>query len=398
MNYQKPFSLIVLSFFLFVFFVSCTNNKLFEPKENILSQRKIKLKKEILFINIDSLTLHNYQFYQFYKNGEQHLFIGYNNKTHAFDLLDLKSRKILNHIFLNKKGPNAILRVKGFYFHNFDTIFIYNYPYLSILDSKSKVIDKIKIIPDDNTISAKKIEEGFISVNYNCQLRFYPKTNTLYFKYIYPDRKYVDKRNYRGLIAEFNIKSRCIKRVLPAFASKLVSANPEQYNYHAWIDFTCGNNRIYYNFPAESNIYSISLKQNEKSTFSVYGAKSRFTQNQCSSLGSNEDYHFKYYKEKPYFFPLYFPDEENFFVRLHWGEMSLRNSNQQYNLMDEKPLYITIFDQELNYIKELQLDKGIYSISGVFCLDNAFYLFCKLKSKSESNYITLHKYEITWLN
>ena len=398
MNCQKPFILIGISLFLFIFFVSCANNRSFEPEENTLSQRKIKLKKDTLFINIDSLTLHKYQYYQFYKNSEQHLFIGYNNKTHAFDLLDLKSKKILKHIFLNKNGPNAILRVKGFYFHNFDTIFIYNYPFLSVLDSKSKVNDRIKIIPDDNAISEKKTEEGFISISYDCQLRFYPKTNSLYFKYTYNDRKYIDKKNYRGLIAEFNIKSRSVKRVLPAFASKLVSANPEQFNFHARIDFTCGNNRIYYNFPAESNIYSISFKQNEKSTFSGYGGKSRFTQNQCNPLRPNENYHFKYYKEKPYFFQLCFPDEENFFVRLHWGEMPLKNSNKKYNLMDEKPLYITIFDQELNYIMELPLDKGIYSASGVFCLDNAFYLFCKLKSKSESNYITLHKYEITWLN
>ena len=157
MNCQKPLNLIFISLFLFIFLVSCTNNNLFEPKENILSQRKIKLKKEILFINIDSLTLHHYQYYQFYKNSEQHLFIGYNNKTHAFDLLDLKGKKILCHIFLDQNGPNAIHRVKGFYFHNFDTIFIYNYPYLSVLDSKSRVNDKIKIIPGDSAISDKKI-------------------------------------------------------------------------------------------------------------------------------------------------------------------------------------------------------------------------------------------------
>lgn len=398
MNCKKPSILLGILIFLFIFFVSCTSNNFFEPEKNIKSQKKINLQKEIIVIAIDSLTLHNYVYYQFFENCEQYLFIGYNNKTHAFDFIDLTEKKIIDHIFLDQEGPNAIYQVKGFYFHNFDTIFVYNYPYLSILDSTSEVKDRISIKPNDNSTAINETEGGFISINYNCQLRFYPETRSLYFKYIYPDRKYVDQKGDRGLLAEFNIKTRAIERVLPAFASELVMNNPDLFNYHAWIDFTCGNNRIYYNFPAESNIYSISMKQENDETLSIHGARSQFTHNQCSPLKPNEDYHFHYYKEKPYFFQLCFPSEENFFVRLHWGEMELKNSQGEYQLMDEKPLYVTILDQELKYIKELPLDNGTYSVSGVFCLNDAFYLFCKLKSQSESNYITLHKYQITWLN
>lgn len=368
---------------------SCNSNDRYSLVDNTISKEIININKEIIRIEIDSLTLHTFSYLQYIEAENIAEIIGYNNKTHAFDIIDLGDRSIKDHINLEKDGPNSISSVKGFHYYNEDSIFIFDGRRIIIIDSKGIVKFRTDLFSN--------FEEGksryFPHSDYFADLRYFPSKNSLYFRIVYNDRKLVENGKSRPLIGEFNFSINEVVNLLPVYASKLFWTNPEDYGLHSSINYTCGRNKIYYNFPAESNIYTIDFD----GTNNIYhGGKSIFTKNYADKMEPGEDYYFKYYKEEIFFYPLLFPIEENYFIRLHWGELTLKKDNNEFSLLEEKPLYITIFDKELNYIKELEINNKDYYVGGAFCDNSAFYIFKNISLDSSSDEIILYKFNINF--
>ncbi len=373
-----------------ILIISCNSKSHFTPVENICSDQNIEIDKDMVRIKIDSLTMHEFSYLQFVKTDSSEEFIGYNPETHAFDRIDLKDRVIRDHINLDRDGPDAIISMRGFFYHNEDTIFVFDGRFLSIVNSKSAVTSRFDLYPDYNDIE-KSSKGYFLHSNYFSDIKYYPSQKSIYFRVVYNDRKLSDKNTARPMIAEFSLSKKEVVNLLPAFASELFMDNQEDYGLHSSFNYACGRKKIYYNFPSESNVYTITLDGTEKG---IYGGKSSFIKNKADKLEPGEDYYFKYYKEEIFFYPLIYPIEENYFIRLHWGELPLKKVNNEFSLLEEKPLFITIFDKDLHYIKELELNNKDYYVGGAFCDRSAFYIFKNISQESNSDEIELYRFNI----
>lgn len=370
--------------------LSCNLQEQYYSLENNSSNKKIEIKEELIKIKIDSLTIHDFSYQQFISTDSTADLIGYNHITHAFDQIDLIDKVVKRHINLEREGPNSIISMKGFYYYNEDSIFIFDGKYLSIIDSRSIVKSRY----DLSNIPIRKGGKGnvyFLHSDYFSDLKYYPSRNAIFFRVVYNDRKLADGSIKRPLIAEYNLVKETVVNLLPVYGSSLFIDNVKDYGLHSSLNFSCGQDEIYFNFPAEANIYTIGLNN---SSVAIHGGKSLYTKSIAKKIEPGEDYYFQYYKEELFFYPVFFPPDENYFIRLHWGKLSLRSNNNEFSLLSEKPLYLTIFDNDLDYIKELVLNNKDYYVGGVFCDKSAFYIFKNITSGTNSDEIELYRFNV----
>jgi hypothetical protein len=315
-------------------------------KENIVNNLSYK---EVL-IKIDSLTLsfEYYTSFDYYEDSGEVLFLGYNHKTHSLDLINLTQRRVSGHIKLESQGPNAVgMRILGINTISADSILIDDESKFFLINSQGLVY--WKLIKNDPGILKNLPLGNLLTKDEAFKPGFNKKTNKLIVIYQPVERKIILEMPIIIEIGMDSIETSFIPIYYPEFARA---------NFNSYIPIyggpqVCFNKeKIIVNFAFESNIY---MYDTEKKLSISRGGKSKFTSNQSPAYDKNtnpEEYRLKTIN----FHPIVYDPFKKLYYRTHWGEMQLKKSEFEYNNWPDKPVFITVFDENLNYLYETKLE------------------------------------------
>ena len=341
--YKKVFVLILLQFLVF----SCKQEEL-RLKDNTEGiPTSLIVKKESIVV--DDQCLLDYTMLSTYKSPENEsgFIYGYNYKTHSLDILDTWTRKI-SHIALQSDGPHAILlQIQGLYVYNEDSIWVYNQGTIYLINNEGEVQEKI-VVSD--------LKEGFVITDTNYSIAanklyynkkrkslFYTVRSTredpLFFVYEYClENGQISKNEIQGVGFEKDIKS---------------------YGWKQLPNVTFTDEKIIYNFPFESNIYTVDIETGKKQAF---GGKSKFTDNVVSHISGSFSFEMaeRHKVENIHFFEILYNSAKNVYYRLHVGKSEFIDGEDIFKLYNRKKMYIMVFDSNFNIINETELMPNKY--------------------------------------
>lgn len=329
--------------------VSCTGQKTGKENDN---NDKIAIEVgEIKFPPQDVLQLKSY-----YLSSSVHVdsidyLIGYNYRLHSLDCMNLKSKSV-TQIVLPGDGPDAIVRLSGIYAQSLDSVWISDESERAFLiDSVGtikRMIDLKKYLEDQEQLLINTNYAMFTShLFYNASrhsLMFLVKhtpSNTFIVKEVFIDEV--------GKMATYQLSS-----------SKVV---PDMSKGYAYINFPNVNfvgENIVYNYPVESSIYMLDIRTNERKYIL---ADSHYTSNIIEKCTTSGDYATleKHWLENSHFYDIMYLPKYKIYARLHADKDDFDEKKGMEKLINERDLYLMLFDENMEKIGETKLSNCRYS-------------------------------------
>jgi hypothetical protein len=296
---------------------------------------------------VDSLSLppEYYQKNDLYSQEGKIFLAGYNYKTHSIDIFSLTDREISKHIILDKDGPYKVNEVLSLKVISPDSILLAdNLGGFSIIDSLGNSIWKLK--RGDPQVF-EKIPEGSLHAHLlDFQPGYVQSTNTIILHYIPSDKDVVLKSPFLISIGVKDRKASLVPIYYPTYNKK--GYMPQYTGPQAC--YTEDKIVINYSFSSDIHYYDhLSGKSYIK------GGRSNFTDNYLESMEENENPS-DFMLRSIYFFKFTYDPYKELFYRVHWGEMPLRKADYIFNTFYDKPVFLTVFDKDFNYLYETRLE------------------------------------------
>jgi len=337
---------------------SCTNNQTYENLETKLAKNEsIEFEIEDINIAIDTITYPSYSKFQNAFFNDTSYLVGFSGRMNSVDFFNLSSKEFSKHVKIDRKGPNGIDQINGFYVHNWDSIFIISFHRLVLIDSSSIVKSSYDLFE----LGIQDLEgDASIGVDLGSSLHYSKKRNSVFVIYVPRDVPFGSKEFYsKPFLAELSLDSLDLKTI-PFEYSKYVKDN-----YIAEMDMPCisfNGNRIFCCFVGESNIYSFDL---ENGRTKEYGGRSSYTKPYADPIKRNANREKKslHRVESVSFLNLKYDPYRDIYYRLHFGDIKHNTSDSMEDInatYREKGLYMMIFNSKLELINETVLDKYTY--------------------------------------
>ena len=193
----------------------------------------------------------------------------------------------------------------------------------------------------------------FLSQSSCFEPNFNQRTESLIFHY-YPDNR---KRMWNlPIIAEVDIKNK--KSTFKNFYYPEYLQGRNDYNPVYTGPMACFvEDSVIINFSNSSDIFTLNLNSG---LTRQYGGTSDYVDNLPEPMqkGANP---LDYALSTARFFKVVFDPYRNFFYRTQWRKMDLKKNGYEYNTYYDKPVFLSVFDHNLNviYEKQLTIENGI---------------------------------------
>ena len=323
-----------------------------------LSESELNPEIVKISIPITSDQLSSYQVVNSYAESGSNKLIAYNGSRHSLDYFDLENSKVIRSEKLDKEGPNGIGAVESVYWHNADSIFIFEKGKIQIIKEGGQKVNSIDLY---DLFTGKNLGEPVC--NFYFKLKFFQKEKLIYFSLIHHGLS-LQERASIPLVAAVNIENLTVQ-ALPITHTdhyKKVKGNVGFITYLGFQDFL--RDQMVYNFQYESTIFSQNVVNQEKLESEVHEMK--FTP-ELPEL-ENIDQHAI---DNPHFLTPIPDNYRNLVYRGIWDspDISLPESG-----FTEKKISIAVFDSDLNFISNYELPNYTYQINNWFVNENGLYL------------------------
>ena len=362
--------LLLFSFLIILF--SCNNDN------SIISNNKSSRNITELDVTSNSIELteeylNNYYTQTAFSNDGDDYMVAYNHKTHHIDLFNLTTKE-KHTIQLHAEGQSAIpQRVDALYANTPNTIWIYAMGSVYLLKNQGEIDKKYNLPVDEgeHIINNANYSNATIKLDYDAD------NNSL--RYVTVDMS--DKSYF--YINEFDLETETVKKTeLPYTEAE--QGIGEKFGWMQHPNVTYRNNRVIYNFPFNSNVYTLNLDTQEMDSF---GGKSKFTKNTTSETDlASMDNWFKHTVENVHFYEVNYDTHKDCYYRLHSEGVDFNSNVEMGELLKNKRLYLTIFDGDLNVINEFEFAKDKYPLSGGDVLLGGLFLINDSSGKEAEQY------------
>lgn len=353
--------------------ISCTGKR----SDGTIVNNEVALQtEEIHFPQQDVLQLKSYYLSSPVHGDSVNILIGYNYRLHSLDYLDLESKQV-TQVTLPAKGPHAISRLSGIYVHSLDSVWVSDdSEHVFLVDSRGTVKDIVDLREylDDK-------EQLLINTNYA----------------IHTSRLYYNKNRQSLMFLTQNLSSK-------VFAVKEVFINKEKdvaiyylspsniipdmsagYSYMSFPNVNYVGENIIYNYPAESSIYTLNIVTNERNSVM---AESNYTSNIVAECTSGKDYAAleRHRLENPYFYDVMYIPQYKMYARLHIDKVEFDADMGIEKLINDRDLYLMLFDDEMKKVYEVKLAKHRYNYFTGWCVSySGIVLFVDNMLDTENN-------------
>jgi len=320
------------------------------------------LKKDSFSVFLPKNFLNNYHTQKTFSTHNQDYLFGYNDKTHNIDVFNL-TEKNMTTIKLNQEGPNSISgQVNSIFISSLDSIWILANNTVFLINSDGWTNEKYDLVvdTDEYIINNSNYSNATVNLHYDSDKRalFYITIRMGNFSVFF--------------VNILSLNSNKIKKVELKY-TKAEKGIGKKYGWMQHPNITYNNDIIIYNFPFNSNIYTLNLNTG---VMNSHGGKSAYTQNIASTIGNvSMDGWFRHLIENIHFYEVNYDKFRKHYYRLHVEGIDYTPKIPINEQMYMKGLYLSAFDNNFNLINEFQLTDNLYNLNGGWgILRNGFFI------------------------
>lgn len=292
---------------------------------------------------------HDYRYTQIVTIDKKVILIGINKYANQLDFINLTDKKPKKWLTFENEGPVSMPSLKAFYYHNADSIFLFNDYKIGMADSRGKFAFVVKINTPSSPVKGLNFSEVYLHARAEDPLYFDPTSGCLYFGLHHVAHNQWSKDYYRHSICGRLDLADMTFESLPIYFPDSYKLN--RYGLLNNYNITYNANKIIYNFNNSSKIFIF-----DTGTASVKSirAESKFAVADAAIYkGEDRDVEnlIEHADENPIYLKI-IPDlsSGNFF-RFAWLPESEKNL--------KKRAALTVFDSDFNPISETLTPRNI---------------------------------------
>ncbi len=350
----------------------------YSPKEVHKSQ--VVFKVDSVSVPIDSSYLDSY--YVFDYDDISDTFIGYSASKHAIAFVSLNNLTENFQAVLSREGPNQIGDIQGINYLNKDSIFVFEYGFIKLIDTKGTVKEVFRL----HDITNKKLPKSTVlSVNQYFKLHYNKTRNSILLMNTFGDEPY--GANY--IVSEYHLESRSLTTLNIKFED-FDFENNKQFGFFAYLNGTLiGDSSLIYSYLYSPKIYKYDL--NSGKTNCVTG---RNNFRKVVKMGNETGLQFweRHAIENPHYFQVIQDPYKNLFYALCWKPIEYKGGKNQFNSFLDKKLEVSVFDKNFVEVGSFELPANTYMPFSWFVTSRGLMLsntHPMNENVSESNF-TLH--------
>jgi len=376
MKFMKIFYIIIT-----ILFFSCK-----ERKDELLKENIHKL--ELTFNNLDSIVLNENSSNFFMLSQEIELdkaeyLIQINpfpTEPNKIFFNSIKNSDLSFVLDFDIEGPNGVGNMSEFFFHNFDSIFIFDkYSYrVSLVDSSGLIMRKYLL----RDVSGTKPNENTVMTWLSNKSKPFLINNNLYIPTLPDVDPFYSDYSKENLLMELDLKSGKFNLML-GYPTKYREGGYWGGSDHILpsIAQSVNDNKLIISYPIEDSIFSFDIASNVLSPIFLLKSKLFSEINPSSIFLSEREDLLKFQLGTDYYFSLLSDPYRNLYYRItnkKYSEESIQNIlNRKAGNPNTKSLLI--FDSKFKQIREFDLPEKFSSYmffvfkSGVYVvIDNKF--------------------------
>lgn len=341
-------SLKFIFFILIAFLASCMEQKSQNKIKNNIVEVEVE---EMKFPPQTVLQLKSYYLSSAVHTDSADFLIGYNYRLHSLDYMNLQSKEVTQTI-LSDEGPDAVISLTGLYANSLDSI------WMSDESERVFLLDNAGQI--ETTVNLKEYLQDTEQLLINTNHAMF--TSHLYYNEIRQSLMFLVKKmaSQTFVVRElFLDKGKDAidyelepSRIIPDITSGYAFINAPNVN------FTTTD--IIYNYPFESSVYTLDIQTGERK---YVPAQSQYTENIVERVEPGTDYSTieKCRIQNPHFFDVMYIPKLKKYVRLHLGGVDFDEKRGRDELMNDRILYLMIFDEKMKVLGESKLLEHRYN-------------------------------------
>ena len=341
-------SLKFIFFILIAFLASCMEQKSQNKIKNNIVEVEVE---EMKFPPQTVLQLKSYYLSSAVHTDSADFLIGYNYRLHSLDYMNLQSKEVTQTI-LSDEGPDAVISLTGLYANSLDSI------WMSDESERVFLLDNAGQIK--TTVNLKEYLQDTEQLLINTNHAMF--TSHLYYNEIRQSLMFLVKKMASQT---FVVRELFLDKGKDAIDYELEPSRiiPDIHSGYAFINapnvnFTTTD--IIYNYPFESSVYTLDIQTGERK---YVPAQSQYTENIVERVEPGTDYSTieKCRIQNPHFFDVMYIPKLKKYVRLHLGGVDFDEKRGRDELMNDRILYLMIFDEKMKVLGESKLLEHRYN-------------------------------------
>ena len=341
-------SLKFIFFILIAFLASCMEQKSQNKIKNNIVEVEVE---EMKFPPQTVLQLKSYYLSSAVHTDSADFLIGYNYRLHSLDYMNLQSKEVTQTI-LSDEGPDAVISLTGLYANSLDSIWMSDESErVFLLDNAGQIKTTVNLkeyLQDTEQLLINTNHAMFTSHLYYNEIR----QSLMFLVKKMASQTFVVRELFldKGKDAiDYELEP---SRIIPDITSGYAFINAPNVN------FTTTD--IIYNYPFESSVYTLDIQTGERK---YVPAQSQFTENIVERVEPGTDYSTieKCRIQNPHFFDVMYIPKLKKYVRLHLGGVDFDEKRGRDELMNDRILYLMIFDEKMKVLGESKLLEHRYN-------------------------------------
>ena len=341
-------SLKFIFFILIAFLASCMEQKSQNKIKNNIVEVEVE---EMKFPPQTVLQLKSYYLSSAVHTDSADFLIGYNYRLHSLDNMNLQSKEVTQTI-LSDEGPDAVISLTGLYANSLDSIWMSDESErVFLLDNAGQIKTTVNLkeyLQDTEQLLINTNHAMFTSHLYYNEIR----QSLMFLVKKMASQTFVVRELFldKGKDAiDYELEP---SRIIPDITSGYAFINAPNVN------FTTTD--IIYNYPFESSVYTLDIQTGERK---YVPAQSQYTENIVERVEPGTDYSTieKCRIQNPHFFDVMYIPKLKKYVRLHLGGVDFDEKRGRDELMNDRILYLMIFDEKMKVLGESKLLEHRYN-------------------------------------
>ena len=341
-------SLKFIFFILIEFLASCMEQKSQNKIKNNIVEVEVE---EMKFPPQTVLQLKSYYLSSAVHTDSADFLIGYNYRLHSLDYMNLQSKEVTQTI-LSDEGPDAVISLTGLYANSLDSIWMSDESErVFLLDNAGQIKTTVNLkeyLQDTEQLLINTNHAMFTSHLYYNEIR----QSLMFLVKKMASQTFVVRELFldKGKDAiDYELEP---SRIIPDITSGYAFINAPNVN------FTTTD--IIYNYPFESSVYTLDIQTGERK---YVPAQSQYTENIVERVEPGTDYSTieKCRIQNPHFFDVMYIPKLKKYVRLHLGGVDFDEKRGRDELMNDRILYLMIFDEKMKVLGESKLLEHRYN-------------------------------------
>ena len=341
-------SLKFIFFILIAFLASCMEQKSQNKIKNNIVEVEVE---EMKFPPQTVLQLKSYYLSSAVHTDSADFLIGYNYRLHSLDYMNLQSKEVTQTI-LSDEGPDAVISLTGLYANSLDSIWMSDESErVFLLDNAGQIKTTVNLkeyLQDTEQLLINTNHAMFTSHLYYNEIR----QSLMFLVKKMASQTFVVRELFldKGKDAiDYELEP---SRIIPDITSGYAFINAPNVN------FTTTD--IIYNYPFESSVYTLDIQTGERK---YVPAQSQYTENIVERVEPGTDYSTieQCRIQNPHFFDVMYIPKLKKYVRLHLGGVDFDEKRGRDELMNDRILYLMIFDEKMKVLGESKLLEHRYN-------------------------------------